>query len=745
MPTGSGKSLLADLIIIRHLVARKEASCHTDRRVFFIVPSRALAREKMIEIRSLLSEMPSLNAAVCQLTGDVVLNALDAISNYDIIVATPEKFDMLLREESIRPQIGLVVVDEFHNIREGARGFRLLSTLARLRRHPDTASVTVHLVSAIVRPNDIRKISYWISVNSDTARVCPFRSSDPPMFTRCGIFDYENQRANDRWRIEYDDGTAFETAAPSSGKRAWGSNNHSRAAEMLAVQLLHDGPALIFTTSAKWRQEWGKAVYCPPVEKALQLASEIEQRPTWVDEKANANLVAGLALLWGDNHSIVSAAKKGVAPHWGGLPLRGRRLVERAVVNRGVALLVATSTLAEGVNLPLRRLIIPKCTVKKKTFSTGFFLNLKGRAGRPFMTEEGEVILVASKDTQLEIVSRLAKVTADDVESLASPISLPQDTQDEDEDEGNVARDLDDAIDTSSLAVLVERPCSENNVVDIISDYLTLGQDEITPHVRDQIKSSMDRLFKWNMICVQNDMVTTTPFGRSVYRSGFAPCDASDTYNSISPAGALDELVAQLPDSPQSGNAYSALVLLMNMLRDTRSWKKIEDVQVKSAKQAALFLQDWTRGREIASIAKDRKDRTGKDGDRLYLHSMLECVLAPTAAWFLNSLACWIDAESIAPEHVIARLFKWAEFVWFGAPPGNLLRILQQDFEGELFRDDAIRVLTRFSTAEISDILDGKSRMTTQQIAARVRGLGMTLLSAEKIATLLLRFGTASR
>ncbi|KIG16749.1 putative ski2-type helicase [Enhygromyxa salina] len=698
MPTGAGKSLLAEIIITRHLHDWTMAGTRKSKRAFFVVPSRALAREKMLEIRRILKNLESLRASVCQLTGDILLNAEEALREYDIIVVTPEKMDMVMRHRDLRAQIGAVVVDEFHNIGKGARGLRLLNTVARIRNNQVSKSASVHLASAIVRPEDISRISTWLSAESAAVRT--FRSDTPSIFTRCGVFDYSGQRNSPIWRIDYDDGTSETVAAPPPPKKKWAWNQHGRASEMLAVSLVDEGATMVFATSARWRFVDGESS-CPPIDKAVSIAELLEERPGWINDEENLALVEGLRRLWGQ-HPLVDAARKGVVAHWGGLPLRGRRLVEKAILKKGAAILVATSTLAEGVNMPLRRLIIPKCDFNGEMFDTGFFLNLKGRAGRPFMTEEGEVILVASKATTLEQVQKLRRVSSEDIESLRSPV------------EGEGGAGVEDALDGAVLAVVAEESPLRSDAESLLVARVTLSDDG-GPVVHQKVTESVGRLRQWGLVDDFDDTVGVTPMGVAVYESGFSPSDAIKTRRDGEDSGQLGVLDRTLPLSPKTDGAYDALGVLLDMLSRTGSWEQLERVGIRSAKQATFFMSQWIHGSTIVEISKKTNNH------RVYMHSILEGVLAPTCAWFFLSLSAWVSDvyPGNTPGSLTERLQKWAEYAWFGSPPGLALRLLGSDFQGGWYRDDAL-VVCGAIPRDVSRILNGTSRFSERDIYTRL-------------------------
>src|SRR3989442_5071492 len=99
MPTGSGKTLISELIMINTLMGLQQNSL-----AIFMAPSRALVHEKFDE---LFRSVAALNLKVCQITGEVAMESEAQITDYDVAVVTPEKFDMLMRKRLYGAKTGL--------------------------------------------------------------------------------------------------------------------------------------------------------------------------------------------------------------------------------------------------------------------------------------------------------------------------------------------------------------------------------------------------------------------------------------------------------------------------------------------------------------------------------------------------------------------------------------------------------------------------------------------------------------
>ena len=121
IPTASGKSLVAYLAILQRLLVDQPGS-----RAFYLVPLKALASEKVEELRE-AGEVLGLTVgmAVGDRSGETV-----SLDEADIIVATSEKFDSLMRNRSdFLNQVSIVVADEVHLIHDRSRGPTMLSLI----------------------------------------------------------------------------------------------------------------------------------------------------------------------------------------------------------------------------------------------------------------------------------------------------------------------------------------------------------------------------------------------------------------------------------------------------------------------------------------------------------------------------------------------------------------------------------------------------------------------------------------
>jgi helicase len=338
-PTASGKSLIAYLGILRCIREKGLKS-------LYIVPLKALAWEKYDDLKSL--EKLGLRVGIS--TGD--LDSSDPwLRSYDVIVSTSEKCDSLLRHRADWVHdVGIVIADEIHLLGDGERGPTLEVLLTKLRRSVPQAQIVA--LSATI--SNAEEIASWIGGKL-------VRSDWRPVPLRYGV-------AND-WRITYDD-----CEVERVGKRG-------SLVESLVIDSIDcGGQVLVFVSSRR---------------RAESLAERL----------ARAISAEGLDLDLGENRfaaKLGGCLKRGAAFHHAGLTNEMRRAVEDGFREGKIKAIAATPTLAAGVNLPARRVIVKELYRYDPNFgsvpiSVMEFKQMAGRAGRPKYDQMGEAILLTDK------------------------------------------------------------------------------------------------------------------------------------------------------------------------------------------------------------------------------------------------------------------------------------------------------------------------------------------------------------
>ena len=377
-PTASGKTLIATLAIISYLSKNKG-------KVIYLSPLRALAAEKFLEFKKLEKISIGNKIKVGISTGDYE-NIEKKLEKNNILILTNEKMDSIIRHgaEWI-DEIGLVISDEIHLIGDDSRGPTLemiLTQLKELEHKPQILGL-----SATITNSD--EIANWLGCNLVNNEWRPVPLSE-------GVYD--------GGLVTMSDGTTFEVA------------NTIRGTPIdLGVQCVQEGGQSLIFAETRMRS---KSLATKAVEVIEQLLEKKElDELEKISKKILTNneqtdLVKTLAIL----------VKKGVAFHHAGLNQTCRQIIETEFRKGTIKLLSSTPTLAAGVNLPARRVVISNINRynakigANRPISVLEYKQLCGRAGRPQYDKYGESIVVGNGNGE-EILEHYIKGEPEPIES----------------------------------------------------------------------------------------------------------------------------------------------------------------------------------------------------------------------------------------------------------------------------------------------------------------------------------------
>jgi helicase len=357
-PTASGKTLVAEFCALKHILEK-------NGKVVYLTPLRALANEKFDEFKKYteISKADGKRVRIGISTGD--FDSSDAwLERYDIIITTNEKADSLLRHRAKwMDEISLIVADEVHLLNEAERGPTLEVVLARLMQiNPD---MQILALSATI--NNVEEIAGWIKADHVTTEW-------RPVLLKEGTFLNEE--------IQYKDGDARKIERKS----------RNPAVNLALNTVKTGGQALIFSSTRK-----------NSVVLAKKVADEMEEvlsRPAKraLEHEADRILAAGERTRISE--SLAELVKHGAAFHHAGLGGGHRKIIEDSFRQGKIKVLTATPTLAFGVNLPARTVVIQDYRRYEPEYgyypiSVLEYKQMAGRAGRPKYDKAGEAILIA--------------------------------------------------------------------------------------------------------------------------------------------------------------------------------------------------------------------------------------------------------------------------------------------------------------------------------------------------------------
>jgi len=362
IPTASGKSLVAYLAMMNNLM-------NHGGKALYIVPLIALAKEKYLELK----QFESIGFRVGISTGDLD-DSDPRLSNYDIIICTSEKADSLFRHHvSWMEDVHCVVVDEIHLIHDPTRGPTLEVLIARFQSMPQH----IQFIGLSATIANATEMSIWLGANliQSTWRPVPLHE---------GVF--------------YDGVINF-----GNGKKT----NIKPMYKDPLMQLVYDalskkGQVLIFVNTRR-----------STASVARKISALVKKQLT-DDEKHKIKQGIGKIRRQHGEHTAIddqlfSCLKSGVAFHHAGLASHQRRVIEEEFKKGLIKVIVATPTLAAGVNIPAKRVIIRDLwrydmTCGMKPIPVLEYKQQAGRAGRPGYDEYGEAITIAQDEKRKDMI-----------------------------------------------------------------------------------------------------------------------------------------------------------------------------------------------------------------------------------------------------------------------------------------------------------------------------------------------------
>lgn len=403
-PTGSGKTIAAELAIFR--VFRQ----HPGMKAVYIAPLKALVRERMEDWKVRFEER--LGRKVVELTGDVAPD-MRAVAKADLIVTTPEKWDGISRSWQTRnyvKAVALVVIDEIHLLGDD-RGPVLEVIVSRtnfISSHTERQVRVVGLSTALANARDLAD---WLGIKQ--TGLYNFRPSVRPVPLEVHIHGFPGKHYCPRMATM--NKPTFEAVRQHSPEK----------------------PVLVFVSSRRQTR-------LTALDLIAYLAAD-DNPKQWLHlpETEMESIIAGVK-----ESNLKLTLAFGIGLHHAGLHERDRKTVEELFVNQKIQILIATSTLAWGVNFPAHLVVIKGTeyfdgkTKRYVDFPITDVLQMMGRAGRPQFDNQGKAVIFVHDVKKhfykkflyepFPVESNLLEVLSDhlNAEIVAGTISSKQDAMD---------------------------------------------------------------------------------------------------------------------------------------------------------------------------------------------------------------------------------------------------------------------------------------------------------------------------
>ena len=376
LPTSSGKTLLAEFKIVATLERVPRST------VIYVAPYRLLARQVT---RALDRSLTRMGYVVQDLGGSFEVDGPDQYG--DVLVCTPERLDALVRSASSDPasadvmdRCSLLVFDEMHLIGRSGRGPRFEMILTRLKMHYDQ----LQILALSAASQGVDEVAEWLT---ESALVKHGRRPT-------GTIEVS-------WKPDGQLLQRVDRKAPTPVAELARSTKPLEDAVLLITRLSSEyRPVLAVCTQRSYAESLAiRMVETDPIGGRIWLdnlsADDIEQLNAVIDVVAS---------MMGDEHPLVLCLQNGVGFHHAGVPANVLGLIEDLASRRALRAVAATTTVAEGADLPFRAVVIPHLNFQGNSnrLERDLYLNIIGRAGRVNVAIEGVVFILESNARTLQ-------------------------------------------------------------------------------------------------------------------------------------------------------------------------------------------------------------------------------------------------------------------------------------------------------------------------------------------------------
>lgn len=388
LPTGVGKTKSLE-IIIRSFFMQPGV-----RIALVIAPLRALCNEITSDLTAAFGDAAVINQFTDTTQEDFDLEFIED-TKY-VFICTPEKFSYILRHDSnFLPAINLFIFDEAHLFDDSSRGaqYELLMAEVARSRNPESQMV---LFSAVLSNSE--QIGDWLFGNTgavvdhslvkSTEKSIGFLSSDQTIH----YYEKDDMGQESFYVPKSINIIKLQLHGRERKRRIFPDNNSQDLAIYYAASLCKQNGAAIFAGQVR--------SVAPIMRRIVDICSRGYNLSSLLENGDSAQiskLQKMFQLHYGVDSELACAAKIGVFPHYANLPNGIKMSVEFALRKRHIHLVVCTTTLAEGVNIPIKYLIITTFSYGESKIQIRKMQNLIGRTARSGIHTEGSAIVTDAK------------------------------------------------------------------------------------------------------------------------------------------------------------------------------------------------------------------------------------------------------------------------------------------------------------------------------------------------------------
>ncbi len=387
MPTGTGKTKSVELIFRSAFLANRVSIG------IIVAPFRALCHEIKNNLSDAFKNEPvKVNELSDTLQTDFNIDEL--LKHKQIVIVTPEKLFYVIRHvPELTAKIGLIIFDEGHQFDNGSRGIAYELLLTSLRSMIPNTSQKV-LISAVI--SNAKAVGEWLNSESNVVNGSSLIQS----YRTIGFVSWLDQLG----RIEYVDSDNPDKNVffvPRVIKKIKQKKIGRESKERYFPEK-EDAKSIAFYLGLKLVPQGSIAIFCGKKTTAVSICKKIVdiiergipyKLPYEFSDKREIERLYYLYIKnLGDESPTSVCAKYGILSHHGKTPFGIRIAVEHSMRKNLIKFIVCTSTLAQGVNLPIRYLIITDIYQGRESIKVRDFHNLIGRVGRAGIHTEGSIL-----------------------------------------------------------------------------------------------------------------------------------------------------------------------------------------------------------------------------------------------------------------------------------------------------------------------------------------------------------------
>lgn len=480
-PTSAGKTLVAEILTIKTILERQ-------KKVIIILPFVSIVREKMFYLQDILSSsgirVEGFMGAQCPPGG---------LQNVHVAICTIEKANSLvnkLLEDGNISDLGAVIVDELHLLGDPHRGYILELLITKIKYVSSRLDdVLIQIVGMSATLPNLEVLAHWLSAELFVTQFRPIPLDEfclvgNKLFDKCGQL----------------------MSTIENTKNSEDSDNVLK----ICLNTIQDGCSVLIFCMTKNRcenlaQSVASSFYklgCSGNEIGMILRKQLNSQSISEVLEQLKNCPVGL------DQIIKNTISFGVAYHHAGLTFDERDIIEGGFKSGAIRILIATSTLSSGVNLPARKVIIRSPVFQRQPINILTYKQMIGRAGRMGKDTKGESILICT-EAEKKIGFDLMMGNLDPVKSCI-------------ESEDKYMRAV--------LEIIASNIANTRDHLEFYSKCtLLFTQNKVTPSQSFLLDNTLKELENYELVRIQKDEDETryiaTALGKACLSSSMAPND----------------------------------------------------------------------------------------------------------------------------------------------------------------------------------------------------------------------------